>query len=202
MTDIEELLRDLDLPVRPPVLPETDVSYTVAETPVGPLVLAATGSGLIACSYEEEERVTERIARLVSPRVLRSERRLDAVRRELDGYFAGTLRGFSLPVDLDLAAPFSREVLRAVRSIPYGTTTTYGDVARAIRRPRAARAVGNALAVNPVCIVVPCHRVVRTDGGGGGYAGGTRAKRMLLDLEGASTRTVSRGPSLRRRPPR
>jgi methylated-DNA-[protein]-cysteine S-methyltransferase len=189
--NLETALSTYDAPVRPPQLPETDVSYTSTDTPVGRLVLAATDSGLLACSYQDEAVVLTEIARRVSPRVLRSARRLDRFRRELDSYFAHDLRGFSVPVDLRLASSFGRRVLRAVARLPYGATTTYSEVARSIREPRAARAVGNALADNPVCIVVPCHRIVRHDGTLGGYAGGPAAKRALLELEDA-------GLSLRR----
>ncbi len=181
--DLDGLLRGFDPAVRPPVLPDTDVSYTISETPVGPLVLAATEAGLIACSYADEGEVTERIAKAVSPRVLRSPRRLDAVRHELDEYFDGRRREFTVPVHTVLAALFARTVLESLRQVPYGSTTTYGRVARAIQRPTASRAVGNALNANPVCIVLPCHRVLRGDGTVGGYAGGPTAKQLLLTLE-------------------
>jgi len=183
MNDLESRLRGFEPPVAPPVLPDSDVSFTSTDTPVGRLVLAATEAGLVACSYRPEEEVAERLARALSPRVLRSPRRLDPVRRELDAYFAGTLRRFTIGVDLALARPFARQVLQAVAAVPYGDTTSYGQVARGIGRPRAARAVGGALNANPVCVVVPCHRVVASDGSLHGYAGGLPAKRLLLALE-------------------
>lgn len=186
MSDVEALLMGFDPPVKPPVLPESDVSYTVADAPVGRLVLAAAESGLISCSYSEEREVLDRIARFVSPRILRSRRRLDPALRELDQYFANRLRRFTVPVDLALASPFTRSVLEALSRVPYGTTTSYGALARVIRRPRASRAVGHALGANPACVLLPCHRVVNSDGGVGGYAGGVAAKRMLLDLEASS----------------
>jgi methylated-DNA-[protein]-cysteine S-methyltransferase len=191
--NLEARLAGFDPPVLPPVLPDSDVSYVVTDTPVGRLVLAATEAALVACSYDAEDQVTERLARLVSPRVLRSARRLDPVRRELDGYFAGRVRRFGVPVDLALAGPFARRVLRRLERVPYGATTTYGEVAGAVGSPGAARAVGLALRANPVCIVVPCHRVVAADGRLTGYAGGLDAKRLLLDLE--------RGPAAPDRPP-
>lgn len=188
MTDLETRLRAFTPPVAEPVLPESDVSYVVTDAPVGRLLLAATEAGLVACSYAPEEAVLERLARVVSPRVLRSPRRLDGVRRELDTYFAGRLRAFTTPVDLALAGEFGRAVLRALANVPYGTTTSYAGIAALVGRPGAARAVGNALGANPVCVVVPCHRVVPASGGVGGYAGGAAAKRLLLDLERGAPR--------------
>jgi methylated-DNA-[protein]-cysteine S-methyltransferase len=161
----------------------SDVSYAVTDSPVGRLVLAATGAGVVACSYDEEAAVLDRLTRLLSPRLLHHPGRLDAVRRELDAYFGGKARAFTVAVDLTLAAPFTREVLAALGSVPYGTTTTYGRVAAELGRPRAARAVGNALGVNPLCVLLPCHRVVPAGRGVGGYAGGPAAKTLLLDLE-------------------
>jgi methylated-DNA-[protein]-cysteine S-methyltransferase len=186
--DLEGALRGFDPRMRPPMLPDTDVSYTVTDTPVGPLVLAATEAGVIACSYAGEEEVTARVAGAVSPRVLRSPRRLDPVRRELDEYFEGRRREFTVPVRPVLAAPFARTVLESLRQVPYGSTTTYGGVARAIDQPTASRAVGNALNANPLCILLPCHRVLRSDGSLGGYAGGAIAKQRLLTLEGMAQR--------------
>jgi methylated-DNA-[protein]-cysteine S-methyltransferase len=180
---VETRLRAFHVPVHPPRLPESDVSYGVVSTPLGKLVVAATEAGLLACSYAPESEVLARVARMVSPRVVRSERRLRPVRRELDSYFDGELRRFSFTVDFRLAGAFARRVLQTVAALPYGDTATYAQIARSIGRPRAARAVGNALAANPICIVVPCHRVLRSDGSLGGYAGGAPAKRALLRLE-------------------
>ncbi|MDQ6648691.1 MAG: methylated-DNA--[protein]-cysteine S-methyltransferase [Actinomycetota bacterium] len=160
-----------------------DVAYTVEDTAVGRLVLARTERGLLACSYADEETVLERVASRVSPRVLRAPARLDDVRRELDAYLAGRLRAFTVPVDLGLAGEFGRAVLHRTAALGYGQTTTYAELARAIGRPGAARAVGNALGANPVCVVVPCHRVLRAGGGLGGYAGGVAVKARLLALE-------------------
>lgn len=162
-----------------------DVAIDTVDTPVGPLVLAATEAGLVACSYREPDAVAERLAGSVSPRILRAPRRLDPVRRELDDYFAGRLTAFTAPVDLRLASPFGRQVLASLRSVPYGLTTTYGALAARLGRPNAARAVGHALGANPVCVVVPCHRVVGANGALTGYAGGLDAKRRLLSLEGS-----------------
>ena len=160
-----------------------DVAYTVADTALGRLVLARTERGLLACSYADEETVLDRVAARVSPRVLRAPARLDGVRRELDAYLAGRLRAFTVPVDLSLAGEFGRAVLQRTAALGYGKTTTYAEIARDIGRPGAARAVGNALGANPVCVVVPCHRVLRAGGGLGGYAGGVAVKERLLALE-------------------
>ncbi len=187
MIDLETLLRNPAPRVQPPVLPDGDVSYSLEESPVGRLVLAATGAALILCSYDDEDAVAERLARTISPRVLRSSRRLDGPRRELALYFGGGLRTFTTPLALDLASPFASEVLRAAATVPYGGTTTYAELAGVVGRPRAARAVGSALGANPLCIFVPCHRIVRSDGSEGGYAGGPEAKRLLLEFEGART---------------
>lgn len=184
ISDLENRLRRFAPDLRPPVLPDGDVSYTVAETPVGPLTLAVSDGRLVACSYAAAEEVAERLAKAISPRVLRVPAHLDLARRQLDEYFAGRRRAFDVPVDLRLASPFGRRVLAALRDVPYGETTTYVALATAVGAPRASRAVGGALGANPVCVIVPCHRVVRTDGSVGGYAGGPAAKERLLGLEG------------------
>jgi methylated-DNA-[protein]-cysteine S-methyltransferase len=195
MADLEARLRagsDVsgpagDAALRPPVLPDTDVAYDLVDTPVGRLVVAASERGLVATSYETEEVVLAKVARLVSPRVLRGGRRLDPARRELDDYFAGRRQGFTVPVDLALTGDFGRAVLGALDAVPFGATTTYGELAQRIGRPGASRAVGRALGANPVCVVVPCHRVLRSDGGLSGYAGGLPAKEALLLLEATAT---------------
>ncbi len=187
-----ELLRDFDPPVRPPVLRPTDVSYAVEDTAVGRILLAGTDSGaLVASSFvpsaEAEDQVLDRLARCVSPRVLRHPAALDAARRELADYLGGRARSFTTPVDLALMTPFQRVVLgRLAETVGYGERTTYGALARAVERPRAARAVGAALGANPLCIVVPCHRVVGGTGALTGYAGGLAAKERLLALESSS----------------
>lgn len=186
---LETALRSLGTPAatdaRPPVL-DGDVTYVLTETPVGPLLLARSDAGLVACSYEPADAVTARLAAVLSPRVLRDSRgRLDDVRRGLDAYFGGERHAFDgVRVDLALASPFARSVLGALADVPYGTTTTYGAVAAKVGRPSAARAVGRALGANPVCVVLPCHRVTGASGALTGYAGGLAAKRLLLTLEG------------------
>ncbi len=184
MTTLEHRLRIGPGTLRPPRLPDADVAYIVHPTTVGPLVLAVDGQGaVLCCSYDDEQQVTEHLARAVSPRVLRQGRRLDPLRRQLDEYLAGQRRSFALAVNLALASDFTRRILEALPDLAYGTTASYVALAERAGAPRAARAVGNALGVNPVCILVPCHRVTRSDGSPGGYAGGPTAKQMLLDLE-------------------
>ncbi|GAA4521976.1 MULTISPECIES: methylated-DNA--[protein]-cysteine S-methyltransferase [Nonomuraea] len=160
-----------------------DVALGTYDGAVGRLVLAVTARGLVACSYEDEHVVFERVSNQVGSLIGTDARRLDPVRRELDAYFSGRLRAFSTRVDLTLATPFARTVLQKTMAVPYGTTTTMGRIGELIGRPRALRAVGNALGANPVCVIVPCHRVVRDDGEPGDYAGGPAAKRHLLTVE-------------------
>lgn len=172
---------------RPPVLPAADVSYVLHDTPVGTLLLATAGGRLVASSFGDEETMTNRLARAISPRVLRQPAALDEVRRQLDEYLTGQRKAFELPVDLVLATPFQRLVLSDLPDhTSYGKTTTYGQVAGQIDRPKAARAVGTALGANPLCVVIPCHRVVGSSGALTGYAGGLEAKRYLLNLESKS----------------
>jgi methylated-DNA-[protein]-cysteine S-methyltransferase len=162
-----------------------DVAYRTLDTPVGALLLAATDRGLIRVAYpgEGHDKVLAQLAELVSPRVLYAPARLDAAARELDEYFNRTRRGFDLPLDRALSRGFRREVLTRLPEIGYGTTASYAAVAAAAGRPRAVRAVGTACATNPLPVVVPCHRVIRSDGRLGRYVGGGDAKRILLELE-------------------
>ncbi|GAA4117150.1 methylated-DNA--[protein]-cysteine S-methyltransferase [Knoellia locipacati] len=183
--------------VRPPVLPETDVSYAVEDTAVGRLLLAVRSDGrLVTSAYvpttDDEGAWLQRLADVVSPRVLRHAKPLDTARRELTAYLSGKVTGFSVPVDLVLANDFQRAVLAGLATyVGYGSATTYGELATTIARPGASRAVGSALGANPVCVFVPCHRVLPAGGsvGGrvGGYAGGPAAKEYLLALEAGHT---------------
>jgi methylated-DNA-[protein]-cysteine S-methyltransferase len=165
-----------------------DVAYRTLDTPVGSLLLAATPRGLVKIAYarEDHDAVLARLAGQLSPRVLYAPARLDEVARELDEYFAGRRRQFGLTLDFELSHGFRRAVLAHLREIAYGATESYSAVALAAGSPAAVRAVGSACATNPLPIVVPCHRVVRSDGSIGQYAGGTEAKRTLLDLEAAA----------------
>ena len=164
-----------------------DVAYRTVDTPLGTLLLAATEQGLVRVAYPSQghDAALAQLAELVSPRILSAPGRLDGVTRQLDEYFAHRRRVFDLPLDLRLAKGFRRSVLGHLLEIPYGITESYAQVASATGSPRAVRAVGTACAANPVPIVVPCHRVVRSDGSFGGYAGGPAAKRALLTLEAA-----------------
>lgn len=162
-----------------------DVAYRTLDTPVGSLLLAATDRGLVRVAFASEghDRVLERIARDVSPRILVAPGRLDEVARELDEYFERGRQAFDVPLDLRLTRGFRRAVVERLRDISYGTTASYGAIAAAAGRPRAARAAGTACATNPLPVIVPCHRVVRSDGSLGQYAGGPAIKAALLDLE-------------------
>jgi methylated-DNA-[protein]-cysteine S-methyltransferase len=165
-----------------------DVSYRTLDSPVGPLLLAATPAGLVRVAFDREghDAVLAGLAAQISPRILRSPRRLDDAARQLDEYFTHRRRSFDVAIDLQLAHGFRRNVLTHLRDIPYGSTETYAMVAAATGRPAAVRAVGTACAKNPLPLVVPCHRVVRSDGTIGQYGGGQAAKRQLLQLEHAA----------------
>lgn len=164
-----------------------DIGYRTVDSPIGSLLLAATTEGLVRIGFDCEghDRVLAGLADRVSPRILRAPRRLDEAARQLGQYFAGTRRRFDIAVDLRLARGFRRAVLDHLGAIAYGTTASYAAVAAAAGSPAAVRAVGSACATNPVPVVVPCHRVIRSDGQIGQYLGGTDAKRVLLALETA-----------------
>ncbi len=164
-----------------------DIAYRTIDTPVGPLLLAATPNGLLRVAYESEghDRVLHDLAAQISPRILNAPKRLDAAVREIDEYFAGRRNAFDLPLDFRLAKGFRLTVLTHLSDIAYGHTASYAAVAVAAGSPKAVRAVGTACAHNPLPVVVPCHRVVRSDGSSGGYLGGPEAKRLLLNLEAA-----------------
>jgi methylated-DNA-[protein]-cysteine S-methyltransferase len=164
-----------------------DVAYTGLDSPLGRVLLAATDRGLVRIGLPNEspDQVLEQLSREVSPRVLEMPARLDEARRELERYFEGRLRDFELPLDWRLSKGFRRKVLRQTYRIPYGQTLSYGQVAAKAGNPRAYRAAGSALGRNPIPIVVPCHRVLRSGGEIGDYGGGPEMKKALLELEGA-----------------
>ena len=165
-----------------------DVAYTTFDSPVGRLLLARTDAGLVRIAYldagEDEETALARLAAKISPRILAAPRRLDEPRRELDEYFAGRRTEFELPLDWSLTSGFGRNVLEATARVPFGSVSTYKAIAGAAGSPRGSRAAGNALGANPIPIVVPCHRVLHSTGGLGGYTGGLDRKRRLLEIEG------------------
>jgi methylated-DNA-[protein]-cysteine S-methyltransferase len=165
-----------------------DVAYATLESPVGTLLLATTPRGLVRLAYVngDETDFLEQLASKVSPRILSAPRRLDEPRRELDEYFTGARRRFEIPLDWRLTRGFTRRVLQATAKVPYGATSTYKEVAAQAGSPLASRAAGNALGSNPIPIVVPCHRVLHSGGGLGGYTGGLERKRLLLTVEGYS----------------
>ena len=166
-----------------------DVSFDVADTQIGPLLLAVTERGLCRISFDPEpERETETLARTFGVRVLRAPREVDPVRRELEEYFEGNRRDFDLPLDLRGREGFSRDILERLAKVPYGEVTTYKTLAVAAGNPRAARAVGTIMNRNPIPIVLPCHRVVGSNGSLVGYGGGLERKRLLLDLEAGTPR--------------
>ena len=199
MTEIEDLLRggrSADADVRDAVRRATeraaaegavDIAYAVVDTPAGKLVAASTEAGLARLAYEDFngglDVVLDQLARRLSPRIVEAPARLDDVRRQLDEYFEGRRRDFDLPIDLGLTAGFGRRVLEVTSAIPFGAMRTYKDVATLAGNERATRAAGNALGANPIPIVVPCHRVMRTGGGLGGYTGGLHRKELLLRIE-------------------
>lgn len=162
-----------------------DVAYRTLDSPFGPLLLAATPRGVVrvAFSSQDHDRVLADLATTLSPRVLEAPGELDAVARELEEYFAGRRRTFDVGLDLRLVHGFRREVVAHLPAVPYGTTASYATVADAVGRPRAVRAVGTACALNPLPLLLPCHRVVRSDGTPGRYVGGDDAKLALLALE-------------------
>jgi methylated-DNA-[protein]-cysteine S-methyltransferase len=166
-----------------------DVAYRTVDSPVGELLIAATPLGLVRVAFSSEgyDAVLQNLSDRISSRLLHAPARLDAVARQLDEYFSGRRHTFDVPLDLQLSKGFRRVVLGHLAvDVRYGTTASYGTLARLSGSPKAVRAVGTTCATNPIPVVVPCHRVVRSDGTLGGYRGGPAAKRTLLDLEGVA----------------
>ena len=165
-----------------------DAGYDIVDSPIGPLLLAASDRGLLRISFQrgrDPAEALELVARAAGPSVLRAPRAVDPVRRELDEYFAGRRSSFDLSIDLRGATEFTAGVLRELARVPFGQTATYAELAARVGRPRAARAVGTVMHRNPIPIVLPCHRVVGSDGSLTGYAGGLDVKEHLLRHEGA-----------------
>lgn len=166
-----------------------DIGYRIVDSPIGRLLVAVTPRGVVRVAFEAEshDAVLSALASMISPRILESGRRTDEAARQLEAYFAGRRHGFDLAVDLALVGGFRREVVEVLPTIPYGSTRSYAEVATSAGRPTAVRAVGSACSHNPVPVVMPCHRVVRSDGSIGQYLGGTDAKVALLALEAGQT---------------
>lgn len=166
---------------------ELDVAVRETDSPIGRLLLAATGEGIVRVAFAEVEgpAVLDDLARRVGPRILTAPSRLEEATRQLGEYLEGRRRTLDLPLDLRLARGYRREVVTALRGIGYGDTASYAELATRTGHPRAVRAVGTACATNPLPLVLPCHRVVRSDGSLGQYLGGVEVKRRLLDLEAA-----------------
>lgn len=165
-----------------------DVAYTAIDSPLGQLLLAATPKGLVRVAYasEDHDRVLQTLGQKLSPRILRAPKRLDEVAREIDEYFGRRRQVFDLKLDLSLSHGFRQLVQTHLPEIGYGQTRSYREVAELVGNPKAVRAVGTACATNPLPVVVPCHRVLRSDGTLGGYIGGLEAKTALLNLEAAA----------------
>ncbi|WP_428340567.1 methylated-DNA--[protein]-cysteine S-methyltransferase [Mycobacterium sp.] len=166
-----------------------DIAYRTVDSPVGALLIAATPAGLVRVAFSNEghDGVLQNLSDRISSRILHAPARLDPVAQQLDEYFAGRRHDFDVPLDWQLSKGFRRVVLEHLAvDIHYGSTASYGTLARLAGSPRAVRAVGTTCATNPIPVVVPCHRVVRSDGTMGGYRGGPAAKRALLDLEGVA----------------
>jgi methylated-DNA-[protein]-cysteine S-methyltransferase len=178
------------------VLGLREASYGIMESPVGPIVIAVTDNGVCDISYLEYSGLDGILRDIEARGILASERPayIQPVVDQLSEYFAHQRTQFFLPIDLHGVTPFTRSVLEVTNSVPFGTVVTYGQVAAGIGQPGASRAVGNALGRNPVAIVVPCHRVIKSDGSMGWYTGGPHIKESLLGVEGVDFST-SRPPT-------
>jgi methylated-DNA-[protein]-cysteine S-methyltransferase len=188
MTAPDTVPQELDARFRAEAAAEglLDVAYDMTDSPIGPLLVAATERGLCRIAFDPEpDQALDELARRFGTRVLRSPKPLAETRHELDDYFEGRRRTFDLPLDLTAVTDFHRSVLKELARVPYGKTATYGGLATRLGRPSAARAIGGAMNRNPIPIVLPCHRVVGAHGELTGYAGGLERKVALLELEGA-----------------
>jgi methylated-DNA-[protein]-cysteine S-methyltransferase len=165
-----------------------DITYRIVDSPYGRLLLASTEAGLVRVAFETEnhDAVLQTLSDTISPRLLQSSLRSETVARQLDDYFERRLRSFNVPIDLQLVKGFRRDVIARLNEITYGTTASYATIARIAGNPAAVRAVGSACSHNPVPIVIPCHRVVRSDGTLGQYLGGADVKASLLAMEAAT----------------
>ena len=168
-----------------------DVAYATVDSPFGSLLVATTPRGLVKISFPrfyDTDETLEELATKISPRVLEAPAQLDDVRRQLDRYFEGRLHEFDLRLDWRLTEGFRKRAQQAIARIPYGKTRSYTEIARSAGNERAVRAAGTACGANPIPIVVPCHRVLRSGGALGGYGGGLPMKEGLLRMEGVGIR--------------
>ncbi|MFI5682732.1 methylated-DNA--[protein]-cysteine S-methyltransferase [Streptomyces sp. NPDC051636] len=169
---------------------EQRVAWAVVGTDIGPLLLAATGEGLVNVVFHATDAVRDRALERLAARLgtepveAPGSPLLAEAIRQVRAYLAGERHDFELPLDWSLISGFNRQVLRELAAVPYGTVVGYGDLAGRVGQPGAAQAVGAAMGANPLPVVVPCHRVVERDGGIGGFGGGLETKRKLLALEG------------------
>ncbi|WP_374991096.1 methylated-DNA--[protein]-cysteine S-methyltransferase [Streptomyces sp. LHD-70] len=182
---------------RDPQTPGQGVEWAVVDSDIGPLLLAATGHGLVNVVFHADAQTrrtaVDRLAARfgAAPVEAPGSARLAEPIRQLAAYFAGELRTFTLDLDWSLISGFNREVLRELAAgVPYGAVVGYGELAARVGQPGAAQAVGAAMGANPLPVVVPCHRVVESDGGIGGFGGGLETKRQLLALEGVLPRPL------------
>lgn len=164
---------------------QCDVAYSFYQSPIGMLLLATTAQGLVKIAFAQEatDKTLDELAAKVGPRLVQAPGLLDLAQDQLEEYFGGTRTEFDLPLDLQLSHGFRRQVVNQLMHIPYGHTQTYSEIAATLNNPKAVRAVGSACATNPLPIIIPCHRVLKNDGGVGGYLAGLEAKTALLDME-------------------
>jgi methylated-DNA-[protein]-cysteine S-methyltransferase len=165
-----------------------EIGYRIEPSPYGDLLMAATETGLVRVAFavEQHDQVLGSLADVISPRILHAPRWTDAAARELEEYFDRRRHRFDVPLDLRLVGGFRRQVVEGLADIAYGSTASYAEVARQVGNPGAVRAVGSACSHNPLPIVLPCHRVVRSDGSLGQYLGGVEVKAALLQLEASA----------------
>lgn len=173
--------------------PEVDqpaAEYELIDTPIGQLLVAHTARGIVRIAFESDDvaQVLEQLESELHGPVVAAPGGLQGIAEQFNEYFAGQRREFDLELDYSLSGGFRQDVQKYLAEIPYGRTQSYQEVAESVGNPKAARAVGSACATNPIPIVLPCHRVVRTDGTLGGYGGGLHVKQMLLDLEYSNTK--------------
>jgi len=161
--------------------------YSIFDTDFGPFGFVAHADGLLATYLPPGRANLRKMILRAWPEAEERAMGLSSFRRDVRAYFAGKRVEFEVELELSVQPPFRRRVLHACARVPYGETVTYAELARAAHRPKAARAVGNAMASNPLPLVIPCHRVLRADGSPGGFsaAGGVALKRRMLELERA-----------------